>query len=792
MITVISHEGFRMLRALFALVAFGLGSAALAADDKPDLKPESVVGTKAPGVTLPALDGTATKLDSLRGKAATVVVFTSFECPVANSYAAELNELAKTHAEKGVRVVLVCATDEPLADVAKAAATAKPAMPVLHDAKKELARALKAQATPEVFLLDGDGVVRYRGRIDNAYSKRLVRNAQITSFDLKDALAAVLAGKPVAVACTPPVGCPIDLDPRPVVKAGAVTFHRDVAPILNKHCVVCHRAGEVAPFPLTSYKQAVKWASDIKEYTAAKQRPPWSAAGGVPIRGERKMTDKEIATLAAWADADAPEGDPKHAPPAPDFVNDGWRLGKPDLVLESPEDFRLGGSGNDLFRVFVLPTGLTEDKWIVGYDVKPGNPRVVHHTLHFFDATGQARELENKQQEKDRGKLLMDSGPGYTVGMGVGFVAQPPKFGGVGGWAPGVAPQYLPDGAGWLIPKGADFLIQTHYHRNGQFATDRTKIGLYFAKGPIDKPWQSVVINGLKQWQKIPAGKADYQTGGAVYLHNDAVLHNVLPHMHLLGKSVTVTMTPPGGKPQVLIDIPAWDYRWQETYWFAEPIVAKAGTKLEVKAVYDNSESNPNNPTRPPRDVSYGEETTDEMCFIFFGMTSPEKPSKRIKTYAFPPAGAGEAPIAGEMTPLLKDLVGSWDTTTQVKVGVLPVSLKGLSEVRPVYDGKFVRIVGTTSADDRGLVQLVTYDAAAKEYRMWLYDASGLDVPFRGSYDEKTKTLAWKSETGDALNITQNWKFADAGGYTWDMVISRGGKTVREVKGDNTKKKAKE
>src|SRR5262249_11366971 len=161
-------------------------------------------------------------------------------------------------------------------------------------------------------------------------------------------------------------------------------------------------------------------------------------------------------------------------------------------------------------------------------------------------------------------------------------------------------------------PKGADFLIHTHYHRNGQFATDRTRVGLYFAKAPVEQPWQTVVVNGLKPAEKIPAGKADHAARGAVYLHNDAVLHNVLPHTHRLGRTGKVTMTRPGEKPVALIEIPAWDYRWQETYWFKEPIAAKAGTKLEIEAVYDNSAANPNNPTSPPKDVFVGDQTNDE------------------------------------------------------------------------------------------------------------------------------------------------------------------------------------
>lgn len=780
-----------MSRFLLAALALGLGPTLFAADDA---KPESVIGTKAPAATLPALDGTLTKLDAVRGKAATVVVFVSFECPVSNSYAAGLNELAKTHAEKSVAVVLVAPTEDAREAVAKAAAGFKLSVPVLHDAKKEFAAALKARVTPEAFVLDGDGVVRYRGRIDDAYAKRLQRNPTVSSFDLTNALNAVLAGKPVSPAVTSPVGCAIDYTAA-APKEGAVTFYKDVAPILNAHCVVCHRTGEVGPFPLTTFKQARRWASDIAYYTANKQMPPWPAAAGVPMKGERKLSAKEIATLAAWADADAPEGNPADAPKAPEFGSDGWRHGKPDLILTPGEDFRLAGSGNDLFRVFVVPTNLAADTWVVGYDVKPGNPRVVHHTLHYFDTTGQARGLEEKQRAKDRGKLLLDGGPGYTVGMGVGFVPQAskpgesPKFGGIGGWAPGQIPQLVPQGAGWLLPKDADFLIQTHYHRNGQFATDRTQVGLYFAKAPVEQPWQTLIINGLKAWEKIPAGKADYVAQGAIYLHADTVLHNVLPHMHLLGKSVTVSMTPPGGKPVVLVDIPHWDYRWQETYWFKAPLTLKAGTKLEVRAVFDNSASNPNNPTSPPRDVSYGEETTDEMMFVFFGATSTTKPWTPIKTYAFAPDSAG-APAAGELTPLLKEMTGTWETDTRLKVGGFPVSLKGQAVVEPAFGGTFLRSLATSSADDRGVIELITYDPKAKVYRMWLYDSAGTEVVWTGVHDNKSRTMVWKGETGGGgVTLEMNWKFAPAGGYTWDLTATSGGKPVLEMKGDHLTKK---
>ncbi|MCE9564137.1 MAG: redoxin domain-containing protein [Planctomycetes bacterium] len=780
-----------MLRFLLAAFACITVTNLFAADAKPD----SIIGTKAPSLTLTSIDGTATKFDSVQGKAATVVVFVSFECPVSNSYIAGLNELAKTHAEKGVSVVLVCPTEDPRDAVAKSAAGHKLTIPVLLDSKKELAAGLTATHTPEAFLLDSEGKVRYRGRIDDGYSARLKRNPVVTTHDLDNALTAVLAGKAVSTPFTKAIGCEIELKVRPTPKAGAVTFYKDVAPILNAHCVVCHRQGEVGPFALTTFAQARRWARDIKEYTGNKQMPPWSASGGLPMKGERKLTAAEIATLAAWVDADSPEGDPKDAPKMPEFGSEGWRHGKPDLILSAGDDFKLGGAGNDLFRVFVVPTKLTENKWVIGYDVKPGNPRVVHHTLHYFDTTGAGRDLETKQQEKDKGKLLLDRGPGYTVGMGVGFVppankhGETPKFGGIGGWAPGQMPQLVPQGAGWLLPKDSDFLIQTHYHRNGQFATDRTQVGLYFAKAPVEQPWQTLIINGLKQWDKIPAGKASHPAHGAIYLHTDTVLHNVLPHMHLLGKSVSVIMTQPGEKPVVLIDIPAWDYRWQETYWFKEPILAKAGTKLEVRAIYDNSAENPNNPTKPPRNVSYGEETTDEMLFVFFGATSTATPWKPIKTFSYAPDN-GDAPVAGELTPLLKELAGTWDTNTELKVGGRSVSLKGQDVVETTFNGTFIRGLATSAADDRGVIELITYDPAKKTYRMWLYDSAGTEIEWTGIHDNKSRTLIWKATLGDDVKLTLTWKFAaDGGGYTWDFVAMNGDKPGLEMKGDHTAKK---
>jgi hypothetical protein len=385
-----------------------------------------------------------------------------------------------------------------------------------------------------------------------------------------------------------------------------------------------------------TYKQAVNWASDIVHYTQSKDMPPWKPVGGVEFANARGLTLREMDTLAAWEKGGCPEGDPKDAPAALKFA-DGWRLGEPDLVLEVPEDFHVGAAGKDEFRCFVLPAGLKEDKYVVAYEVKPGNASVVHHTLNYFDTTGKARKLEEKEKARAKGKDEQDRGPGYSVAMGIGFLPlgsgpRPgiPPVGSLGGWAPGQLGTKIPDGSGILLPKESDIILQVHYHRTGKPEKDRTKLGLYFAKKPVEKPWNTLVITGMTPLSFIPAGDAKHTEKGSGWLTADATIYSVMPHMHLLGKSVKITMTPPGGDPKVLIDIASWDYNWQESYWLAKPIAVKAGTRFDIEAVFDNSAKNPNNPSIPPKLVTFGEQTTNEMLFGFIGAVPAGKDRVRL------------------------------------------------------------------------------------------------------------------------------------------------------------------
>jgi peroxiredoxin/mono/diheme cytochrome c family protein len=577
--------------------------------------------------------GKPVSLHGLKDRKAVVVVFLSFECPVANSYTPVLADLHRAYADKGVAFLGINSTEDldakQLADKAK---EFRLPFPVLKDRDFAAVDVFQAGHTPEAFVLDAGFVLRYRGRIDDSYYQRLKKKDKTTD-DLKWALDAVLAGQPVKTPATLPIGCPIARE-APPARDGKVTFHRDVLPILQNHCQQCHRPGEVGPFPLLTYKQAVNWASDVKEYTRDRKMPPWKPVEGPAFHNERKLSDRDIATLAAWADGGTPEGDPKDAPPAKKFV-DGWHLGKPDLVLTVPEEMTIGASGRDLFRVVVLPTGLTEDRYVVAIEVRPGNNRVLHHTLNFFDRSGQSRKLEQKEKERAKKPDEQDAGPGYTAAMGLGFrPANPSDVGGLGGWAPGQLGRQLPEGVGYLLPKGADVVVQLHYHRTGRVEKDRTSIGLYFAKKPVEKQFQSAVLPG--RFFFIPANEERFAVHGGIELQHDCRLYSVMPHMHMLGREIKVTVTPPEGKPFTLVAIKDWDYNWQETYFLREPLDLKKGTKVVVEAFYNNSEKNPSNPFKPPRPVIFGEQTDNEMCFVFLGCTS-DVPGTRVKQRFFDP-----------------------------------------------------------------------------------------------------------------------------------------------------------
>lgn len=385
-----------------------------------------------------------------------------------------------------------------------------------------------------------------------------------------------------------------------------VTFSRQIARILQKNCQVCHLPGGIGPFSLRTYQDVYPLAQRIREVTEAGIMPPWKPVQGCSdFQGERRLSREEIATIAQWVEAGAPEGDPNELPPELELPK-GWALGEPDLALAPEEEYIPEAAGGDIYRCFVMPTNLTEEKYVAGVEVHPGNQRIVHHVLLFIDPLGVSELLD-----------LRDPGPGYTCFGGPGFL----PAGGLGGWAPGNQPRLLPQEVGIFLPPHARVVMQVHYHPTGEPEADKTSVGIYFARGQIKKRFR---VLPLLNWDfVIPAGAERHEVRASFEIPWWINAHalSITPHMHLLGREMQVKALYPDGTERCLIYINDWDFEWQESYFYTQPVPLPGGTRLELIAYYDNSEKNPRNPNSPPIDVRWGEATTDEMCIAFIGFT---------------------------------------------------------------------------------------------------------------------------------------------------------------------------
>lgn len=563
-------------------------------------------GTVGLAVELPSQRGPDGQVVELKAPSGglTTLIFYSTECPISNGYSPTLQRLASQFANKPVRFVGVCVDfDLSDADVLTHAKDFSLGFPVIPDRRGTLGALLKASVSPEAFVIDDQGRIRYHGRIDDQFVARRKANANPETHELQDAIQAVLDGHEIANADVPAIGCPIP--ERPVAATAGPTFASDVAQILQKNCQECHRKGQVGPFSLETYEQARKRADDIATIVADRGMPPWKPTPGFgPIlKHDRSLADSEVAAIVAWADAGAPQGDPDKLPPAPTFAED-WALGTPDLVIETAADFAIPAAGPDIYRCFVVPTNLPNDVYVSAIEYRPGNRRVVHHMLAYVDVSGEARKKDAK-----------DDGPGYECFSGPGIEIH----GDLGGWAPGNEPSRLPDGIGRALPKGADVVVQIHYHPGGKPETDRSRIGLHFAKKPIKQTlhWSAAVDFGLK----IPAGEANHLSKASLEVPVDMEAWAVTPHMHMIGRDMTLTVTYPDGSQRPLVKIEDWDFGWQNTYYFAEPVDLPKGSVVNLVAHFDNSSANPRNPNSPPKPIRWGEATTDEMSIGFIAVT---------------------------------------------------------------------------------------------------------------------------------------------------------------------------
>jgi tetratricopeptide (TPR) repeat protein/mono/diheme cytochrome c family protein len=410
-----------------------------------------------------------------------------------------------------------------------------------------------------------------------------VRGVRLAVLVIVSGAAACRPASPPAASDPPPAGVTLD-----------VTFNRDIAPLLFEHCATCHRPGTAAPFSVLEYEPVRQNADEILGATSSGVMPPWPPEHGYGefLNARRALTDEEVNLIARWVEAGRPEGDSADRPPAPIFP-EGWQLGKPDLVVQSPESFTVPATGGDIFRYFVIPVPLAATRYVRAVEFRPSNPKVIHHASLGVDRMRVSRRPDRA-----------DPGPG--------FAAMPDdRVQNVYGWTNGKLPFLEPAERAWRLDKGSDLVLQLHMLPSGQPEVVQPAVGLFFSDVP---PTHVPLLVTLESRAiEIPAGEPDYVIEDTYVLPADVDVLSVYPHAHYLGNDLRGYATLPDGSVTWLVWIKSWNFRWQDQYRYVTPLFLPKGTTLTMRYSYDNSAANPRNPTRPPVRVTWGPQSTDEM-----------------------------------------------------------------------------------------------------------------------------------------------------------------------------------
>lgn len=417
------------------------------------------------------------------------------------------------------------------------------------------------------------------------------------------------------------VGCALGVAIPSGLSSGAratPTFYKDVLPILQQHCQVCHRPGEIAPTSFVAYGETRRWAKPIAEMTRARKMPPWFADPKFgKFSNDPSLTAADVETLSSWATAGAPAGDPHDAPPPPRRTK-GWNISKPDLVMRMPKPVNIPTHGDVEYTYEIVPTGFKEDRWVQMSEFRPSSREHLHHAVVYirppasmwlrgapvgqpFTASDLSDpKLQHQAHATDSDLLLV--------------------------YAPGTSPDQWPDGLAKFVAAGSDLVFQMHYSTNGHAGADQTSIGMVFAKGPVQQRVLTLQLNG-GAGLPIPPGAENYEVEVHGTLPNDCTLLSLFPHMHVRGKRFEYNLVRPDGTKETLLRV-NYDFYWQMSYRLADPLPLKAGTELQAIAWYDNSRNNPHNPD-PDSPVRWGDQTYNEMMVGFFDVAVPANVDKR-------------------------------------------------------------------------------------------------------------------------------------------------------------------
>lgn len=549
---------------------------------------------RAPDIELVDYRGKTWTLDEFAEQKILVIAFLGTECPLARLYSLTIQDLSRTYASRGVAFLAI---DSNLQDsLEKMAAFARRQdfeLPFAKDVGQQLMAKLGASRTPEVVVLDAQQQVRYRGRIDDQYGIGYAKKQPEHQY-LRDALDALLAGTEPVIGQVEPVGCLIGRAKTPTADS-AITYARQVARILNDHCVRCHRPDQIGPFSLTSYEDAAGWAEMIGEVVQQGRMPPWTAHPDYgDFINDCSLPAEKKQTLLDWIAAGAPLGDVAELPEPPRFV-EGWQLPQqPDRVIHiSPEPVRVKATGDVRYQYFVVDPQFDSDRWVAAAELRPGNMAVVHHILCFV---------------RPRGSEGLGEGEGLD-----GFLA---------GYVPGMLPQALPSGYAKRIPAGSEFVFQVHYTPIGRVQTDHSLLGLIFAD-ETQVTHEVITTSAVNPRIEIPAG-ADHHVETAWNRRplGDWEILSYMPHMHLRGKSFRYEGVFPDGRREILLDVPRFDFNWQIAYVLRQPRQIPVGMRIYCQAAYDNSTNNLANPD-PGVVVTWGDQTWEEMMIGYFDVAVP-------------------------------------------------------------------------------------------------------------------------------------------------------------------------
>jgi len=585
---------------------------------KENLKP--TLGAKVADFSLQDFRGKSHALADAKDAKLIVVAFLGVECPLSKLYGPRLAQLSKDYADKGVVFLGVDSNrqDAPT-EMAHFAKEHGIEFPLLKDLNNTLADQLGATRNPQVFVLDANHAVRYTGRIDDQYGFQTgsgYAKTRVNRHDLTSALDELLSGKEVTQPQTEAIGCLIGRV-RPVQNNSEVTYSKQIAKIFQDRCVECHRPGQIGPFALQNYEEAVGWAEMIEEVVLDNRMPPWHPDPKFGhFKNDISLSAEEKELISKWVAAGSPEGDPKDLPPAKEYAGSWMMPGGPDAVFHLAEEpVEVQAEGTVPYRYYIVDTNFKEDKWVKVAECMPDNRGVVHHMIVFL--------------KPPKASLSGEGG-------GRGGQA---SFGQLCGYAPGTRPHILPDGMAKLIPAGWQLVFQMHYTPNGSPQKDRSSVGVKFVDENTVK-YRVATANAINTFFEIPAGDPAYKVEADRTYGRDITLLSVFPHMHLRGKDFHYELTYPDGKKETILNVPRYDFNWQTSYVFSEPMKLPEGTKLHCTAHFDNSEENPANPD-PTKPVRWGDQTWEEMMIGWFDVAIPREVD--IREALPPPQRRGRA-----------------------------------------------------------------------------------------------------------------------------------------------------